>query len=333
MKAALIVGPRKIEVGEVPMPKYTDDEMLVKVEACGVCTSDMASYLDTHSEEIRKARPFPRRVGHEPAGTVVEVGKNVKEFKVGDRVTGIFGDGCFAEYVVCAPYDKEMRGHGVMVGKIPDGIPIEHAIGEPMMCLSSISRTTCPEFGDTIFQVGAGFMGLGVIAGVATRQVKEYIVADLEDWRLDFAKKMGATITLNPSKCDVVAEVMKITENKGVDISIEVVGHPPSMKMVGEVVKTNRGKIIAVGWHQAPDTYELQSWIKSPVIYSPQGIGMSADPKSELPRALWAIKSGVFPMDKLITHTYRLDEIGKAFEDNLGRTPGYIKGVVMPFKK
>ncbi|MFC1900792.1 zinc-binding dehydrogenase [Chloroflexota bacterium] len=332
IKAAVIVAPRKIEIQEVDMPEMDDDKMLVKIEACGVCTSEMAGYLATHSKEVMARMPYPRRIGHEPAGTVVEVGKNVEEYKVGDRVTGIFGGGAFAEYVTCAPYDTAMRGHGVMVAKIPDGIPIEHAIGEPMMCLSSISRTTCPEFGDTIFQVGAGFMGLGVIAGVATRQVKEYIVADLEDWRLDIAKELGATITLNPNKVNVVEEVMKITDGKGVDIAIEVVGHPPSMKMVGDVIKTNRGKIIAVGWHQAPDTYELMSWIKSPIIYSPQGIGMSIDPKSELPRTLWAIEKGIFPMDKLVTHTYPLGETGKAFEDNLGRTPGYIKGVVMPFK-
>jgi threonine dehydrogenase-like Zn-dependent dehydrogenase len=104
------------------------------------------------------------------------------------------------------------------------------------------------------------------------------------------------------------------------------------MKMVGDVLKNNRGKIIAVGWHQAPDTYELQSWIKSPIIYSPQGIGMSTDYQSELTRALWAIENNIFPMDKLVTHTYTLDEMNEAFNDNLGRTPGYIKGVVMPWK-
>ena len=65
---------------------------------------------------------MPRRIGHEPAGTVVEVGKNIKDFKVGDRVTGIFGGGCFAEYEVCEPNDKTLRGHGTIVGKIPDGM-------------------------------------------------------------------------------------------------------------------------------------------------------------------------------------------------------------------
>ncbi len=330
MKAAFIVAPRKFEIRDVPMPKITADEILVKVEACGVCTSDMSSYLDNLSEENRARRPFPRRVGHEPAGTIVEVGKNVKGYKVGDRITGIFGGGDFAEYVSFDPVNPPAMGRPPTVGKIPDGVPFEHAIGEPMMCLMSIARCTNPELGDTVFQVGAGFMGLGVICGVASPKLKEYIVADLEDWRLDLAKKMGATITLNPNKVDVIEEVRKITGGKGVDVAIEVVGHPPGMKFVNAAVKNNRGKIVLVGWHQKPDTYELLDWIKSPIIYSPQGIGMSTDPPSELPRALWAIQKGIYPMKTLVTHKYKLEEIGKAFEDNLGRTPGYIKGVVMP---
>jgi threonine dehydrogenase-like Zn-dependent dehydrogenase len=199
------------------------------------------------------------------------------------------------------------------------------------MCLMSIARTATPELGDYVFQIGCGFMGLGVIAGVSHPKLREYIVCDLEDWRLDLARELGATITLNPNKVDVVEEVMKITDGRGVDVAIEVVGHPVGLKTVGAVIKGDRGKMVVVGWHQAPDTYELQSWIKSPIIYSPQGIGMSTDPKSELPRALWAIQNGIYPMDKLVTHKYKLEDIGKAFEDNLGRTPGYIKGVVMPF--
>ena len=85
-----------------------------------------------------------------------------------------------------------------------------------------------------------------------------------------------------------------------------------------------------VGWHQTPDTYELVSWIKCPIIYSPQGIGMSTDHQSELARAMWALEKGVYPMDKLVTHRYKLEDIGQAFEDNLNHVPGYIKGVVMP---
>jgi len=79
----------------------------------------------------------------------------------------------------------------------------------------------------------------------------------------------------------------------------------------GDVIKTNRAKIIMVGWHQSPDTYELFSWIKCPVIYSPQGIGMSTDYQSELHRALWAVQKGIFPMKKLVTHKYKLEDIVK----------------------
>ncbi|MFC2015102.1 zinc-binding dehydrogenase [Chloroflexota bacterium] len=330
MKAALIVTPRKIEIQDVDMPEMDDDKMLVKIEACGVCTSDMATYLDTYSEEVKARRPFPRRVGHEPSGTIVEVGKNVKGYEVGDRITGIFGGG-FSQYSAVNPLGGPGAGRQPMIEKIPDDIPTEHAMGEPMMDLMSHARCANPEIGDYVFQIGCGFMGLGCIAGISNPKLKEYIVCDLDDWRLDLAKELGATITLNSSKVNVAEEVRNITGGKGVDVAVEAVGHPIGMKMVGEVIKSGRGKIVVVGWHQAPDTYELQSWIKSPIIYSPQGIGMSTDPKSELPRALWAIQQGIYPMEKLVTHKYKLEEIGQAFEDNLGRTPGYIKGVVMPW--
>ena len=328
MKAAFIVAPRKFEIREVPMPKITEDEMLVKIEACGVCSSDMPGYLDTGAMHM----PFPRRAGHEPAGTVVEVGKNVMGFQTGDRITGWFPADCYAEYAACNPTVYSVgRGHPAVVAKIPEGIPFEYALGEPMMSLVSIARTANPEMGDTVFQVGCGFMGLGVIAGVAHPKLREYIVADLDDNRLSLARELGATIMLNPGRVDVAAEVMKITGGRGVDVAIEVVGHPPGIKMVGDVIKRNRGKIIMVGWHQSPDVYELFSWIKCPIIYNPQGIGLSTDYQSELTRALWAIQKGIFPMSKLVTHRYRLQEIGQAFEDNLKRTAGYIKGVVMPW--
>jgi len=325
MKAAFIVSPRHFEIRDIDMPVIGADEMLVKIDACGVCSSDMSGYLGTSAR-----KSYPRRLGHEPAGTVVEIGKNVKGYAVGDRITGYFADGCYAEYVSCNPTDRTARGHGSIIEKIPEGIASEHALGEPLMSLMSISRTATPELGDYVFQVGCGFMGLGIVAGVAHPKLREYIVADLDDERLTMARKLGATVTLNPSRDDVTAEVMKLTKSRGVDVAIEVVGHPPGIKMVGEVIKTNRAKIIMVGWHQAPDTYELSSWIKSPIIYSPQGIGMSTDHQSELSRAIWALEKGIYPMNELVTHRYRLEDIDQAFQDNLNRTPGYIKGVVMP---
>ena len=330
MKAAFIVGPQQFEIREIAMPTIGDDEMLVKIDACGVCSSDMSGYLGTGSAAMQARNPYPRRAGHEPAGTVVEIGKNVVGFRAGDRITGYFADNCYAEFVSCKPSDRTARGHGSVIAKIPDGIPAKHALGEPLMSLASIARTATPEFGDYVFQVGCGFMGLGVIAGVAHPKLREYIVADLDDGRLAMAKKLGATVALNPSRDDVVAEVMKITGGRGVDVAIEVIGHPPGIKMVGDAIKNNRGKIILVGWHQAPDTYELFSWIKSPIIYSPQGIGMSTDYQSELERAMWALEKGVYPMRELVTHTYKLEEIDRAFQDNLNRTSGYIKGVILP---
>src|SRR5512137_1006432 len=142
MRAAFVVAPRKYEIREIPTPQITDGEMLVKIEACGVCSSDMTAYKDSYSDEMRAANPFPRRAGHEPAGTVVEVGKNVKGFKVGDRITGFFASNAYTQYVACDPTDKIERGHGYIIEKIPEGIPFEHTLGEPLMSIVSIVRTT-----------------------------------------------------------------------------------------------------------------------------------------------------------------------------------------------
>ena len=172
MKAAFIVAPKTFEIRDVPMPEIADDEMLVKIDACGVCSSDMSGYLG-----VNKNLPYPRRAGHEPAGTVAKTGRLVKGFKEGDRITGYFADDCYAEYVKCNPTDREARGHGSIIEKLPDGVPTEHALGEPLMSLMSIARTATPETGDYVFQVGAGFMGLGVICGVAHPKLREYIVA------------------------------------------------------------------------------------------------------------------------------------------------------------
>jgi len=177
MKAAFIVAPQKFEIRDIPMPKITDNEMLVKIAACGVCSSDMPTYLDTSAMK----RPFPRRAGHEPAGTVVEIGKNVKGYKVGDRITGFWPADCYAEFTVCDPTDRVARGHGSVIEKIPDGVPFEYALGEPLMSIVSITRTTTPEFGDFVFQVGAGFMGLGVIAGVASPKIREHNNSEPDD--------------------------------------------------------------------------------------------------------------------------------------------------------
>ena len=292
----------------------------------------MSGYKDSWGAEMKEANPFPRRAGHEPAGTVVEVGKLVKGFRVGDRITGYFADDAYCEYVAVDPTRfAAHRAHGMIIEKIADGVPFEYALGEPLMSCMSIARTTTPEFGDFVFQIGAGFMGLGIIAGVSSPKLREYIVADLDDTPSRAGQGIWGHHHPEPLQSGRGRGSHKLTGGRGVDVAIEVVGHPIGIKMTGDVVKANRGKVILVGWHQAPNTYELFNWIKCPIIYSPQGIGMSTNYQSELERAMWALEKGIFPMNQLVTHKYKLEDIGQAFEANLGTTPGYIKGVVMPF--
>jgi D-arabinose 1-dehydrogenase-like Zn-dependent alcohol dehydrogenase len=131
MKAAFVVAPRTFEIREVPTPQITPSQMLVRIEACGVCSSDMTGYKDTWSDEMKQANPFPRRAGHEPAGTVVEVGRLVKGFQVGDRITGYFADDAYCEYVAVT---HTFDAHRVTAtsSRRSDGIPLSMPSDEPL---------------------------------------------------------------------------------------------------------------------------------------------------------------------------------------------------------
>jgi threonine dehydrogenase-like Zn-dependent dehydrogenase len=342
-KAAVLTAPKKFEVQEVEIPPIGPNEMLVKIEACGICMSEMAYYLGQTKEK------YPMMIGHEPAGTVVEVGKNVNEFwgdfKPGDRITGTAGidaskgptammGGCFAEYGVVNFSCKGYPPNNFV--KIPDGIPVEYALGEPLRACVNISRACENLFGDYIFIVGCGFMGLATICGLAGRggNFKELIACDLEENRLKLAKESGATITLNPNDVDVAKEVMRITKGRGVDVSIEAVGHAPALQLASEVTKRSlgsgtRAKLIILGWHHVPETYDLTQWIKGQVIHSAHP-SFSLNQTEDLEIAMWALQQGIYPMEKLITHRFKLEDTERGFELSRSRADNFFKGVVMP---
>jgi threonine dehydrogenase-like Zn-dependent dehydrogenase len=330
-KAAFLTAPKKFEIREIELPPIEPDQMLVKVAGCGVCLSEMSTYLGT-----APLAPYPTRLGHEPAGIVEEVGANVEDYEPGDRVTGFYFTpmiGSFAEYsIVDFKTPQVMEGWKIYptLVKVPDEIPLEYALGEPFTCTVNIARACEPRFGDYAFIVGCGFMGLSVIAGIAQRGLKELIACDLMDSRLELAKELGATVTLNPKKVDVVKEVMAITNDRGVDVSIEGTGHSPGMQLASKVCKVGQALLVVFGWHMTPETYNFYDWIKGQRIYSAHPPFSNFELQENLERVMWAIEKGIYPAEKLITHKFKLEDIGKAFEMAHSRSDGYIKGVVMP---
>lgn len=337
MKVAFLVKPRKFEIREVEIPPLKPSQMLVKIKSCGICMSEMPRYMGTALHDFRGAPlKYPARLGHEPAGIVEEVGKGITRFKPGDKVTGMgFSTSCFAEYSIVDFTPKAPLINAVptqMIVKIPDKIPVEYGIGEPLKCCATIARYSRVKFGDYVFVAGCGFMGLLVIAGLASKGLGELIACDVVGSRLKLAKELGATITLNPREVDVVKEVESITDAKMCDVAIEGIGHPPGVEITSKVIKDSPspGVIILCGYHAVPDTYDLSMWgPKAPLIISLHP-PYSPDQMRDLEIAMRAVEKGIYPVERLITHKFKLEDIGKGFEAARIQQEGYIKGIVTP---
>jgi len=243
MKALMLQEYNKLSYEDVPEPEYGPDDVLLRVDACGICGSDV------HGLDGSTGRRIPPLImGHEASGVIEAAGANVKNWGKGDRVTfdstvyplddwytkkGLYnlsddrmvlgvscGDyrrhGAFAEYVAIPQH---------ILYRIPDSVTFEQAaMVEPVAVgLHSINLTPV-SLNDSVVVVGAGMIGIFIIQLLKAAGCGKVFAVDLEQEKLDLALKLGADAGLNPKTCDVAAEVMKSTGNRGADIAFEAVG-------------------------------------------------------------------------------------------------------------
>jgi threonine dehydrogenase-like Zn-dependent dehydrogenase len=310
---AELVGPRKVALKEEEI-RCGDEEMLVRITHCGLCQYD-GSYFKGIIGTI------PQRLGHEPVGVIEEVGKKVSGFKPGDRVTGLFAHlRAFATYCVADPR---------FAVPVPAAIPSQLALGEPLKCISTIARAASPEFGDFVLIMGAGFMGLLVIAALRGSSAGLLLAADINDERLKLARELGATHTLRSDDPAFLERVKDITRGRGIDIAVEVVGLPAPAELAARTLRRGgRPRYVLAGWHGQPGTFTLRNWTTVGAEILSAHPSYSLDPMDDLRRGMDALERGIFPMDRLVTHKFPLSRVQEGLEAMVGRTPGYIKGVV-----
>ena len=183
MKRIVVVDKMKNEVVDVEVPSIADHEILVKLKYMGVCMSEHYAWQTVGAGH---------RFGHEPMGVVVAVGKNIKNFKVGDRVTGWMSGG-MQEYNIA--YEKGLF-------KIPDNVKDEDAIGEPLACIeSAVSKVPLQYAGeDSVAVVGCGYMGCGAIGLLKARGVGRLVAVDINRESLKNALKYGADEAYTPDE-------------------------------------------------------------------------------------------------------------------------------------
>jgi len=273
LKSAQIIEPNKpLEINETELPKPNGTQVIIKVKSTGVCHSDLHLWeggYDTGDGFMKvtdRGVKFPVTPGHEVVGNVEEIGDSVQGVNIGDlvlvypwigcgecptcqngdtnlcespRSLGVFQDGGYAEYVL-VPDAK-------FLAKIdnldPDTAASLACSGLTAFTAVKKALTNSPE---NILIVGAGGLGLmGVqIAGALTKA--NIICADLDDEKLESAKKLGATHIINTKESDAVKKIMSICNEKGVDSIIDFVNAPPTVKMDLSLIR-KRGNIILVG--------------------------------------------------------------------------------------
>ncbi|MEM2691792.1 MAG: alcohol dehydrogenase catalytic domain-containing protein, partial [Candidatus Bathyarchaeia archaeon] len=234
MKAAVYYSQSDIIIEEISIPQIGDDEALVEMRACGICGSDLMDwYLKNRA---------PLVLGHEPSGVIVEKGKNVKNFDVGDRVFVHHHVACLkcyycqhGDYTLCEQFHKTNIVPGGFAEyfkvpapnlqldtlKIPESLSFEEATFiEPVGCCVRAIKKCGIRKDDTIAVIGAGTTGIIHTALAKIYGAGKVIVSDFVDFRLKIAERFGADVVVNPSNEDLATVMRKETDGKGVDLAI-----------------------------------------------------------------------------------------------------------------
>jgi alcohol dehydrogenase len=326
MRALVYGGPGKIELKDVPIPIVTKPtDALVKIIKTTICGTD----LGILKGKVPTVKPGTT-LGHEGVGVVEQVGAGVRNFKKGDHVI----ISCITSDGTCEYCKKQMYAHckdgGWILGHTINGtqaefVLIPHADNslhlipagsdeEALVMLSDILPTGHEigvlngrvQPGDTIAIIGAGPVGMSALLTSQFYSPAKIYMIDLDDNRLQTAKKFGATNTINSAKEDAVKNIMKETED-GVDVAIEAVGIPESFDVCQNIIKPG-GHIAVVGVHGHSVDFQLQKlWIQNITLTT----GLVST--NTTPMLLKTVSSGKLNPKKLITHHFKLDEVLKAY--------------------
>jgi threonine dehydrogenase-like Zn-dependent dehydrogenase len=243
MKAAVLTSGG-FEIRNVPMPAINDDQVLVKMLACGVCSGDVFVY-----QNRSKLAEANSRLGHEGSGTIVTIGRNVTDFQLGDIVTALAVP-AYAEYFVASPEE---------LVKLPPNINPIFALGEAVACCIHAAGRFGTKPGDKVAVVGCGFMGL-VCLQMAKSQGAGFICAlDPLSERQAMSRRFGADVTYNPLE---ISDTAILEAHGEFDIVIEAAGTQSAIDLCTNLV-TQHGRIILVGYHQSHNglrTVNMQQW-------------------------------------------------------------------------
>lgn len=339
-KAFYMTGIEKLEQGEAPMPSVKPDGVIIKLKAVGICGSDLHYYTHGRIGDCIVEPPFI--LGHECAGEVVEVGSEVTNLKVGDRVCMEPGVPCYkcdlcleGKYNLCrslhfwaTPPDQgclcEYVAHpAAFTFKIPDNMSyVEGALVEPLAVGLHACNRANVRMGDTVAIIGAGCIGLVTLMSAKSMGATKIIVGDVNEKRLEKAAELGA-ITVNTEKEDYVKKVMELTGGHGADIVIDCAGFTPTFKQAVDAIKYG-GVIVMVGLGGE----KLDDLDNNLLSVKELDVRWVFRYRNVYPMAINAVSSGIINLKSIVSHSFEFEETDVAYATCTKDIRNVVKGVI-----
>ena len=344
MKALLLSEYKKLELTDLPTPEIGPEDILVQVQACGICGSDIHGWDGSSGRRVP-----PLVMGHEAAGIVAAVGKDVTGYAEGDRDHVRF-DGLVWKMPFLSewPVKPVRKPHGPgrelwrlsplrVLRRILSAFPHESAAICPIRCRSKhaalieavsvavhAANRTPVQLGDTAVVVGSGMIGLLVIQAIKQKGCTQVIATDLNPGRLEVAKKLGADATINVGEEDAVARVAELTNGRGADVALEVVGATPTVKSAIDC--TRKGGAVTLVGNLAPEVeFPLQS-----VVTREISVFGSCASAGEYPACVDLLATGRIQVEDMITARAPLEHGHDWFNRLYDGEPDAMKVLLCP---
>ena len=343
MKALLLKQYKELEVTDFPEPETGPRDVLVRVRSCGICGSDV------HGLDGSTGRRIPPIVmGHEAAGIIEQTGREVRNWKVGDRVTFDSTVSCGSCHF-CRRGDinlcdnrqvlgvscGDFRRHGAfaeyvsvpenILYRMPESLPFDHAAMIEAVSIAVHAVNLTPHsLGDTAVVVGSGMIGQLTIQAAKVAGFARVFAVDIDDAKLGMAKQLGADEVFNSTSCDPAKEIAARTEGRGADAALEAVGATaPIATAIASVRKG--GAVTLIGNVSPKIELPLQAVVTRQIRL--QG---SCASSGEYPACIELLASGAIRVDSMISARTTLDEAASWFDRLYRHEPNLMKVIVQP---
>jgi L-iditol 2-dehydrogenase len=337
MKAAILYKPLDLHIDEIEIPRIGRDEILIETKRVGICGSDTHYYLEGKIGSLLIKKPLI--LGHECSGIIVDIGKDVIEHNIGDRVVVEPGFVCgrckycrSGRYNLCrkvdfygtppynGAYAEYIKAPQQNVYRITKKISYEEgAMIEPFsvgIMATKIAKVT-PQ--DSVAILGAGTIGQMVLQAVNVYGSLETFITDIIDYRLDYAKNFGAKEIINANEVNVVEKIKEHTDNEGVDIAIEASGSTSAILQTFDITKPG-GRIILIGYPKEDVPIPLTKIINNE--YNINGIFRYVN---VYPLAIKALHFKKVHLAPYITHTFPFNKIKEGFDTHIKKIGNPMK--------